>query len=219
MGVRSLHEGSPVSTDELPTIVGLTGGIGSGKSTVADFFRELGVAVIDADVIAREVVEPGSEGLAEIVEAFGDDVLSEDGSLDRAALGSIVFDDADARSRLEGITHHRIGQRMLQKAAQAFSEGHDWVIYDAALLVENGLHEAFHALIVVALDRETQIERVMERDGVPRADVIKRIEAQMPLEKKVAVADYVIDNGGSLEETKQQVIETREAIEESLRED
>lgn len=205
-----------MSTDELPTIVGLTGGIGSGKSTVSQMFRDLGVTVIDADVIAREVVSVGSDGLAEIVDTFGEGVLQDDGSLDRAALGDIVFDDPEARQKLEAITHPRIGQLMLEKAAAAGAQGQPWVIYDAALLIENNLHEAFYATIVVALDRDAQLERVMARDGLARDKVVQRLDAQMPLEKKVAVADYVIDNAGTLEKTRHQVAEVKTDLDARL---
>jgi dephospho-CoA kinase len=216
MGLRSLHEGLEVSTHDLPPIVGLTGGIGSGKSTVANMFRDLGITVIDADRLARDVVAPGSDGLSQIVDHFGDDVLTQDGALDRAKLGSIVFDDPDKRRELERITHPLIGAAMMQRAAEAGQSGEPWVIYDAALLVENGLEDAFHRLIVVALDRDTQMQRVMARDGLDPDDVAKRIDAQMPLEEKVAVADIVIDNGGTLEETKQQVVAAKEAIDASV---
>ncbi len=205
-----------MSTDDLPPIVGLTGGIGSGKSTVSNLFRELGVTVIDADVIAREVVAPNSDGLAEIAKAFGEDVIGSDGALDRGRLGELVFKDPDARRQLEAITHPRIGAAMLERAAAAGADGSAWVIYDAALLVENGLHEAFHKLIVVSLDQEKQVERVMQRDGLSRAEVQQRIDAQMPLEEKVAVADFVIDNGGNIENTREQVEAIKATIDASF---
>lgn len=192
-------------SDTMPVILGLTGGIASGKSTVTSMFRELGVVVIDADVIAREVVEPGEPALEEIQEIFGDGVIHEDGSLDRAALGEIIFSDDEARKKLGQITHPRIGQRMMQKAMDAGKLGHAWVIYDAALLVENKLHTMFDALIVVAVSEETQLDRLMQRDESARADAKARIDSQLPLSEKIAVADHVIDNNGAREETRAQV--------------
>jgi len=194
-----------VSTNESFAIVGLTGGIASGKSTVAEMLDDLGVRVIDADVLAREVVEPGEPALDEIRETFGDEVIAEDGTLDREALGDIIFEDDEARAELEAITHSRIARRMQQRALEAREAGAPWVVYDAALIVENDLHEAFDALIVVAASPDTQRRRLMERDGIGADEARSRIEAQMPLEQKVAVADYVIDNDGTLAETRRRV--------------
>lgn len=194
-----------MSTDERPVIFGLTGGIASGKSTVSNMFRDLGAKVIDADQLARRVVEPGSPALAEIRQAFGDALVSEDGTLDREALGARVFSDADARQKLESITHPRIAMAMQEEALKAGTAGADWVIYDAALIVENGLHRALAGLVVVAADPELQIERLIARDDLGEADARARLDAQLPLESKVEVADWVIDNNGSLDETRSQV--------------
>jgi dephospho-CoA kinase len=186
-------------------IVGLTGGIASGKSAVTAMLRELGVEVIDADVIAREVVEPGEPALEDLVARFGAQILTSEGRLDRAALGQVVFADVQARQELGQIMHPRIGQRMWQRAEQAGEAGHRWVVYDAALLVENQLHLLLDSLIVVAASAPTQLERVMARDGLDEEAARARIASQLPLEQKVAVADYVIDNEGSLEQTRAQV--------------
>lgn len=204
--------------DKMPVIVGLTGGIASGKSTVTSMFRELGVVVIDADAIAREVVEPGEPALDEIREAFGDGVIATDGSLDRAALGKIIFADDDARKQLGHITHPRIGQRMMQRAMEAGLLGHAWVIYDAALLVENNLYKMFDSLIVVAVSEETQLARLMERDESAREDAMARIDAQLPLADKVAVADHVIDNNGTREQTRTQVVALHAFITQNIAE-
>ena len=206
-----------MSQDETFVIVGLTGGIASGKSTVANMLGDLGARVIDADVIAREVVEPGEPAWVDIKETFGDEVFHEDRTLDREALGQVVFGDQRARKKLGAITHPRIGQRMMQRARQIHSEGHEWVVYDAALIVENGIHEWLDSLIVVAADRDVQIKRLMERDAMSRDDALKRIGSQMPLEEKIAVADYVIDNNGTLDETLEQVQELYGRIEEGVR--
>lgn len=186
-------------------IVGLTGGIGSGKSTVARMFAELGVPIVDADQVARVVVEPGTVGLAKVVEAFGDGVLDAEGRLDRAALGERVFGDEAARKRLEGILHPLIGAWSMERLMVLSREGHPYALYEAALLVENGSHRTMSALIVVAVDEATQIERVQTRDGLDEAAARARIAAQLPLAEKVAVADYVVHNDRSLEETRAQV--------------
>lgn len=182
----------------MTAFVGLTGGIASGKSTVGRLFRQLGATVIDADEVAREVVERGSEGLAEIVEAFGEGVLADDGTLDRKKLAALVFDDADARKRLERITHPRIMARSMQLMAAAASRGEPLAIYEATLLVENGSYKMLQALVVVASSAENQVKRVAARDGIDEAGARARMAAQMPLEKKLEVADYVIWNDGDL---------------------
>ena len=177
-------------------LFGLTGGIASGKSTVARRFAERGMRVIDADQVARDVVEPGTDGLNAVVEAFGREILSEDGTLDRAKLRGVVFTDADARLRLNGILHPRIGAETQRRAAGLAEEGIPVACYEAALLVENGLADAFRPLVVVSLAADIQRKRLADRDGVAldKADAI--IAAQMPLAAKVAVADHVIDNSG-----------------------
>ena len=183
----------------MTAFVGLTGGIASGKSTVGRLFRELGATVVDADQVAREVVERGSEGLAEIVTAFGNDVLAADGTLDRKRLATIVFGDDAARKRLEGITHPRIFARSMQVMAAAAARGERLAIYEATLLVENGSYKMLQALVVVAASEATQIRRVAERDGIDETAARQRIAAQSPLEAKLAVADYVIWNDGDLD--------------------
>jgi dephospho-CoA kinase len=191
--------------------VGLTGGIASGKSTVARFFAELGVPIVDADQVAREVVKKGTEGLAEVVAEFGEGILDEDGSLDRKALGDRVFADQTARKRLEAILHPRIAARSAEKMAE-LGDGASYVVYEAPLIVENGLHRAMAALVVVSLDEEIQLARLMARDGIDEEAARARVAAQLPLRDKVAVADYVIDNGGDVEATRARVREVHEAL-------
>jgi dephospho-CoA kinase len=179
-------------------VFGLTGGIASGKSTVAKRLRERGIPVIDADQLAREVVRAGTDGFDAVVAAFGSDVVGPDGELDRKRLGAQVFADAEARRKLNAIVHPRIFAKSAAEVARLRDEGHPVACYEAALLVENGLSEGFRPLVVVALPLTTQVERVMARDGLTRAEALARIEAQLPLAEKVAMADYVIDNDGSL---------------------
>lgn len=176
-------------------VVGLTGGIASGKSTVARAFTARGIPVIDADQLAREVVAPGSEGLALIGERFGRGVLHADGTLDRKALAALVFANAELRTQLNAITHPRIARLSAERIAGLQKEAVPYMIYEAPLIVENGLQRSMHALIVVALEVSAQIERMMQRDGVTEADALSRIAAQAPLAKKLELADYVIDNG------------------------
>jgi dephospho-CoA kinase len=194
-----------------PTI-GLTGGIASGKSTVARTLIAQGVGLVDADQLAREVVAPGSEGLAEIVTSFGHEVLAPDGSLDREKMAARVFGDDEARARLNTITHPRIGQLSAQRLAELHGSDCVYVVYDAPLLVEVGAHRGMDALIVVASDVETQVARVMRRDGSSEADARKRIAAQFPLERKVEVADYVIDNSGTLQDLERRTLEVHREI-------
>ncbi len=192
--------------------MGLTGGIGSGKSTVARMFAEQGVPVVDADQIARDVVAPGTDGLAEIRAAFGDSILAPDGSLDRKALAERVFADADARKQLEAILHPRIARASMARFAELASEGHPYAIYEAALLVENGSHRMMSALIVVTASEATQLARVQARDGLSEAEARARMAAQLPLEEKVRVADYVIENDGDVEDTRARAREVHRAL-------
>ncbi|HET6613778.1 MAG TPA: dephospho-CoA kinase [Kofleriaceae bacterium] len=186
-------------------VIGLTGGIASGKSTVAALLTQLGAAVIDADVIARQVVEPGQPALAAIAARFGESVLDAGGGLDRARLAAIAFADDSARRDLNAIIHPRIAEASQRAIAAAVAAGHEIVIYDAALIVENGIHRGLDGLIVVAAPEAIQIQRIMARDGIDETAARARLRAQLPLAEKVAVADHVIDNGGDLEATRAQV--------------
>jgi dephospho-CoA kinase len=185
-------------------VYGLTGGIASGKSTVSTMFREAGIPVIDADALAREVVEPGQPALAEIAQRFPGTV-GPDGRLDRAKLGALVFTDADARRALNAITHPRIQALALERTTALADEGVPVAVYDAALLIENKLHEAMNGVILVACPVETQRARLMARNQLTEAEANQRIASQMPLEAKKPFATWIIDNGGSLEATRAQV--------------
>lgn len=193
-------------------LFGLTGGIASGKSTVAARLRKRGVPVVDADALAREVVAPGSEGLAAVVDAFGPAVLGPDGGIHRKALGRVVFADAVARKKLEAITHPRIGRLAMERAAGHARAGEPLVCYEAALLVENGIADAFRPLVVVACSPEVQLERVRARDASSAADALARMAAQKPLAEKVAAADHVIDTSGTLEDNARRTDEVLAAI-------
>lgn len=177
-------------------VIGLTGGIACGKSAVAALLAARGVAVVDADLGAREVVAPGSEGLAAVVAEFGEGVLGPDGTLDRKALGERVFGDEEARKKLNGLLHPRIGQWSAEQFMRLAAEGHGFVVYEAALLVENGVHRSLGGLIVVTARPEVQRARLMARDGIDAAAAQARMDSQWPLEKKVAVATEVVDNSG-----------------------
>ena len=187
-------------------LVGLTGSIATGKSTVSRMFAHLGARVIDADLLAREVVMPGQPPYLKIVEEFGAGVVQEDGSLDRKALGAIVFADPARRKRLEEITHPAIGtrqQRILSVLdAEAFEGA---VIWDAALLLESGGAARMDRVVVVYADPEIERQRLMERDGVNEADARARIASQMPIAEKAKLAHHVIDNSGPRAETERQV--------------
>ncbi|HJZ87719.1 MAG TPA: dephospho-CoA kinase [Polyangia bacterium] len=188
-----------------PRVIGLTGGIGSGKSTVAAMLAQLGAEVIDADQVAREVVKPGLPVFEDIVREFGREVLQPDGTLDRKRLGARVFADPGARRRLEAITHPRIAAETVRRVTEAGVRGIEIVIYEATLLVENQIHETLDGLIVVTAAPSEQIARVAARDGLSRAEVEQRMAAQLPMEKKLAVANWVIHNDGALADTRRQV--------------
>jgi dephospho-CoA kinase len=186
-------------------VLGLTGGIGSGKSMVAQFFRELGAEVIDADQLAREVVEPGEPALEEITRSFGEQVLLPDGRLDRATLASRIFSDPAARERLNAITHPRIRARMAEEVARRVAQ-EGLLILDIPLLYESGRQDQLlEKVIVVWVDSATQLARLMKRDGLSRREAEQRIAAQMPLDQKRTYADTVIDNSGTPDNTRRQV--------------
>jgi dephospho-CoA kinase len=189
------------------TIVALTGGIASGKSTVAEMFRALGAVCIDADEVSREVVEPGTAGLRDIVDAFGDDVLS-NGQLNREALGRIVFADASAREQLNRIVHPLVRERSeaLFEAAHT-ANPHAIIIYAIPLLVEAGSERSFDAVITVSADEETRVQRLISARGMTEAEARARVSAQASEAQRLAIADHVIDTNGSLEQTQSQVDE------------
>ena len=162
----------------MPKIIGLTGGIASGKSTVAAMLRDLGAPIVDADAVAREVVEPGSPALAEIVERWGESVLNADGRLDRKKLGDIVFGDDEARRALNAITHPRIAAASQRGIADLAAAGAAAIVYEAALIVENQLHKGMDALVVVSVPKEVQLQRLVERDGIGKARQVGRSESQ-----------------------------------------
>jgi len=175
-------------------VIGLTGGIASGKSTVARLLKERGAAIVDADLIARQVVEPGQPALAELIARFGSSILAPDGTLDRKRLGAIAFSDPAARADLNKITHPRITAASASAIASWADAGAGVVFYEAALLVENGSHRALPALIVVSASPEVQLARVVSRDGLSREDAEKRLASQLPLEDKRKAATWVIEN-------------------------
>ena len=185
--------------------VGLTGGIGSGKSAVSRLLEQHGAVIVDADLIAREVVEPGTPALAQIAQEFGPQVLRPDGSLDRAALAQQVFSDAAALARLNAITHPRIAARTGELFGQAATAGARVLVHDVALLVENDLATMYDAVVVVAVTPETQLARLVAQRGMSSEEAQRRIAAQAPLEDKVAVATHVLRNDGSREELAAQV--------------
>lgn len=201
----------------MTAIVGLTGGIASGKSSVAKILRGLGVSIVDADQVAREVVEPGTAGLSAIVEAFGSGVLGPDGALDRKALGALVFGDAEKRRVLESLTHPRIFARSMEKLGALAASGAVYGVYDAALLVENGSYKMMAALVVVAAPRALQRERIVLRDHLTEAEADARIDAQLPLEEKIAVADHVIWNDADLATLSERTISVHTRLLERFR--
>lgn len=184
-------------------LVGLTGGLGAGKSTVARMLADRGAVVVDADELARRAIDPGSPGFHKVVRVFGDDVVAEDGSIDRRALARIVFDDPEARRALESITHPEVF-RLLAQEVEGRRDTDDVVVFDAPLIVETGFDAATDVLVVVTLDPALQLERVVAR-GMDRAEAEGRIAAQASPEEREARADEVVRNDGDLEDLERQV--------------
>ncbi|WP_369902323.1 dephospho-CoA kinase [Bacillus manliponensis] len=191
----------------MTVVIGLTGGIASGKSTVSNMFGELHIPVIDADVIAREVVEPGKEAYNKIVEAFGNEILEKNGELDRAKLGGIIFHDKEKRMQLNHIVHPAVRKEMKEQKEAYIREGREVVVLDIPLLFESRLTELVDYTFVVYVDGNTQLTRLMNRNGFTEEEAKARIASQMQLEEKVALADYVINNNGTIEETRAQLRE------------
>ncbi len=186
-------------------VFGLTGNIASGKSAVAAMLREAGIPVLDADRVSREVTAPGGRAYDAVVEAFGRGILRADGTIDRKRLGEVVFADASLRARLEAITHPAILEAMKEALSELARGGHRAAVVEATLIHESGRKGLFEAVISVTCDRETQIARLISRDGISRSQAEARIRAQMDAERKADASDYVIDNSGTLEETRRQV--------------
>jgi dephospho-CoA kinase len=185
-------------------LVGLTGGIGSGKSTVARMLEDRGAVVFDADGLAREAVAPGTPGHDAVVERFGANVLAPGGELDRDALASIVFADPAARRELEAIVHPEV-RRLLAEGCEAYQGTDSVVVFSAPLLVETGMHTAFEVLVVVSAPVSMQVERLLRDRAMAEEQVRARIAAQAPLEDKQAVADLVVDNDGTLGDLRERV--------------
>jgi dephospho-CoA kinase len=185
-------------------LIGLTGGIGSGKSTVARMIAELGVPVIDADLLARDVVAPGQPANADIALAWPE-VINHDGTVDRKRLAKVVFTDPAARARLEAITHPRIQALAATRTDELRRQGHEMAFYEATLLVESGRHNDLDGLVVVSASKENQLRRTIARDAATPLDVQARIDAQLPVADRIRAATHVIDNDGDLEATRAQV--------------
>ena len=203
----------------MSAVIGLTGGIGSGKSTVSRMFEKLGATVFDADAVVRELQSPGSSLLAEIEAAFGAQVIGPDGELDREALAAIVFRDDAARLRLNAIVHPKVAAELTRRVAAAREAGSTLIVLDIPLLFEGrdsgegtAAQMPFDATVVVHVPESLQIERQLARDDCGREEAVRRLRAQLPLDEKRHLADFAIDNAGTLEETERQVRDVFRAI-------
>ncbi|RRN74224.1 dephospho-CoA kinase [Peribacillus simplex] len=186
-------------------IIGITGGIASGKSSVSLYLQELGFTIVDADLASRAVVEPGEDAYHQVVEAFGEDILLTDGNIDRVKLGSIIFHDQEKRLLLNGIVHPAVRNWMRLKTEEALAAGEETVFMDIPLLFESKLTFMVEKTLLIYVDEQVQLERLMNRNGLSEKDALARIHSQMPLADKKALADAVIDNNGDIKETKKQV--------------
>lgn len=186
-------------------VIGLTGGIASGKSTVAGMFADLGAVIIDADKIARDVVDPGQEGLHSIVQHFGEEVLDQEGRLDRKKMGELVFSNEEARKMLNSLLHPLIRSRMEQEKQKALLLHPPLIILDIPLLYESNWQKRLEKVIVVYVPEPLQVQRLMNRNHLTLEEATQRIKAQMPIEEKKQRADFLIDNSGTTEKTKEQV--------------
>jgi len=191
-------------------LIGLTGGAATGKSTTSKYFRELGVPVIDADEVAKQIVEPGQPAFNEIKETFGQSVIDQmTGKIDRSALMSLILEDESKRQKLNGITHPRIFRRMIWQIAGFASKGHNYAVLDVPLLFESSgrLAKWFHKIIVVTCERDLQMQRLMESRQMTERESGKLIDVQMSLDQKAALANYVVENSGNFQDLKSQITE------------
>lgn len=202
-------------------VLGLTGGIATGKSLVAGFFREMGAAVVDADELAHQVTAPGEPALEEIRRVFGPGVFTPEGELDRRALGRLVFTDPAKRRELEGIVHPRVRQRLEEAVARFKAAGAPLIVLEIPLLFETGepLLRLIDRVVVVTAPEAVQLQRLQARNGLSETEARARMAAQMPLAEKVKRAHYVVDNGGTPEETRRQVEQIWEAMRRADRAD
>jgi len=188
-------------------VIGITGGIASGKSTVSNMIKKLGFTVLDADIASRKVVEPGEEAYEKVKEAFGEHIFHEDGTLNREKLGSLIFNDNEKRLILNSIIHPAVRKWMEDQQAAAFERGEAVVFQDIPLLFEGKLHHAFDHTILVYVDAEVQLERLIKRNGFSKEEAMARINSQMLLSEKRKLSDEIIDNNGSEEATRQQLLD------------
>ena len=208
---------SDSSSDHALLTVGLTGGIACGKSNILRQFGRLGAYTIDADKLAREVVEPGRAAYRDVVATFGPHILRNDGTLDRKRLGSLVFADPEKRERLNQILHPLIIEEEDCRMARLRQSGPAVVVVDAALMIEAGTYRRYQVIVVAFCPPELQVERMMRRDGLSRREALQRLESQMPIRKKATYGDYVIDTSGSLEKTAEEVERVYEKLLSQLR--
>ncbi len=193
-------------------VFGITGGIGSGKSTVSRMLRGAGVPIMDADELARRVVEPGTEGLEAVVREFGRQALDEEGRLDRKRMGELVFSSVAMRAKLNSILHPAIGRMAREELARLEAEGSPLAGYDCPLLFESGLHAEYRPAVVVFSTVEQQVARIMARNGLSEPEARARVGAQMPLAEKVRMADLVVENTGTEEELRDRVVGLMEEV-------
>lgn len=196
--------------------LGLTGGIATGKTTISNYLKTKGIPVLDADEYARKVVEPGTPGLTYIVNTFGKQVLQSDGSLNRKLLGQIIFNDMTARQKLNGITHPRIQQMMTDELQKLAKDKTPLVILDIPLLLENHNIAGADAIMVVTVPESIQLNRLMQRNNLTKEEAQRRIDAQMPLSEKEKLADFIVDNSGTIANTLTQVDKVIQNITESI---
>lgn len=202
-----------IKSKEKSLFLGVTGGIATGKTVVANVLQELGAGLIDLDLIARRVVEPGTPGLREIIDYFGNEVLQEDGTLDRKRLSKIVFEDADKRKRLEKATHPFIFEELLREVNDITEKDQEAIIQVVVpLLIEKNAQSLFDRIVVVYIPQGLQVERLTKRDGISKQEAANMLKAQLPIDDKLEHADFVVNNEGSLEETRRQVEEIWQAL-------
>lgn len=188
-------------------VIGITGGIASGKSTISNIIRSLGFVVVDADIAAREVVMPGEPAYQKIIETFGEEILLENKEINRAKLGSIIFHNEEKRLILNSIVHPAVRQKMLADKDAAIERGEKTVFMDIPLLFESKLTYMVDRTILVYVDENTQLKRLIERNQLSKEEALARIQSQMPLSEKKALADAVIDNNGTIDQSKEQLLE------------